>query len=194
MKKLTFMHESILEQQIRDYLQNDLKSANFEEIEIYHLPASTRIVIHTTQPGLIIGPAGENIERLTKEIQKRFNIDAQLDIKKLEKDVVAPKTIAKNIAIGIEKKKNHRRLVEYYLDKIMKNENVLGAEIILDGLISGSKTRKDKFSRGYMKKSGEIADKYVKKGKATAYPPIGAIGVSVNIFLKPENWEKIRSS
>lgn len=194
MKELTFMQESILEQQIRDYLRRELKNANFEEIEVYHLPASTRVVIHTTQPGLIIGPGGENIERLTKEIQEQFNIEAQLDIKKLEKDIVAPKTIAKNIAQGIERKKNHRRLAEYYLDKIMKNENVLGAEIILDGLLSGSKTRKDKFSRGYMKKSGELADRFVKEGKATAYPPIGAIGVKVNIFLKPENWEQIKSS
>ncbi len=194
MKELTFMQESILEQQIRDYLRRELKNANFEEIEVYYLPASIRIVIHTTQPGLIIGPGGKNIERLTKEIQKKFNIEAQLDIKKLERGILAPKTIAKNIAMGIERKKNHRKLAEYHLNKILKNDNVLGAEIILDGLLSGSKTRKDKFSRGYMKKSGELADRYVKTGKATAHPPIGAIGVNVNIFLKPENWEQIKSS
>ena len=194
MKELVFIKGSVLEQQIRDYLKERLKDTNFEDIEIYHLPTSTRIVIYTTQPGIIIGPGGETIEKLTNEIRENFKVDAQLDIKKLEKDIVAPKTIAKNIARGIERKKNHRRLAEYYLDKIMKNEKVLGVEIILDGLISGSKTRKDKFSRGYMKKSGELAERYVKKGKATAYPPIGAIGVSVNIFLKPENWEKTKSS
>lgn len=189
MKELVFMKESILEQEIRDYLVERLRDANFEDIKIYHLPTSTRIIIYTTQPGIIIGPGGENIEKLTKEIREKFKVDIQLDIKKLEKDIIAPQTIAKNIAKGIEKKKNYRRLAEYYLDKIMKNENVLGAEIILDGLISGSKTRKDKFSAGYMKKSGEIAERYVKKGRAVAYPPIGAIGVTVNVFLKPKNWE-----
>jgi small subunit ribosomal protein S3 len=187
MKELIFVKESILEQEIRDYLVKRLKKENFEDIEIYQLPTSTRIIIYTTQPGAIIGPGGENIEKLTNEIREKFKIDAQIDIKKLDKDIVAPQTIAKNIAQGIEKKKNYRRLAEYYLEKIMKNENVLGAEIILDGLISGSKTRKDKFSAGYMKKSGELAEKYVKKGRAVAYPPIGAIGVRVNIFLKPEN-------
>jgi small subunit ribosomal protein S3 len=189
MKKLIFMKESILEQQIRDYLVEKLKDANFEDIEIYHLPTSTRVVIYTTQPGIIIGPSGENIERLTKEIRGKFNIDAQLDIKKLDRNIVAPKTIAKNIAEGIERKKNYRRLAEYYLQKIMRSEGVLGAEIILDGLISGSKTRKDKFSIGYMKKSGDLAEKYVKKGVATAHPPIGAIGVKVSVFLKPKDWK-----
>jgi len=187
MKEKAFIKESILEQEIRDYLIERLKKENFEDIEIYQLPTSTRIIIYTTQPGAIIGPGGENIEKLTNEIRERFKIDAQIDVKKLDKEIVAPQTIAKNIAMGIERKKNYRRLAEYYLEKIIKNKNVLGAEIIFDGLISGSKTRKDKFSLGYMKKSGEIAERYVKKGRAVAYPPIGAIGVEVNIFLKPEN-------
>jgi len=190
MKEIMFIKEGILQQQIYDYLVERLKDESFEDVEIHYLPASIRIIIHTTRPGGIIGHGGEDIEKLTNEIKEKFKIDVQLDVKRIDKDVVVPQIIAKNIAKGIENKKNPRRLAEYYLTKIMKNKNVLGAEIILDGLISGSKTRKDKFLRGYMKKSGELVERYIKRGMATAHPPIGAIGIKVNVYLKPEE-EKI---
>lgn len=189
MKESMFVKEGILKQEIYDYLAKQLKDASFEDVEIHHLPTSIRMTIHTTRPGGIIGSGGEDIERLTTEINKKFNLESQLDVKRIDKEIVVPQIIAKNIAKGIENKKNHRRLAEYYLDKIMKNENVLGVEIILDGLLSGSKTRKDKFSRGYMKKSGELVEKYIKRGQATAHPPIGAIGVKVNIYIKPPKEE-----
>lgn len=186
MKEKTFIKEGILEQEIYDYLWEELKDANFEDIEITHMPTSIRVTIHTTQPGAIIGTKGEKIEKLTQEIKTRFNIEAQLDIKRVERDIVVPQIIAKNIARGIEHKKNHRRLAEYHLNKIMRNENVLGVEIIIDGLMSGTKTRKDKFSRGYMKKSGDLVERYIKRGVYTAHPPIGSIGVKVNVYMKPE--------
>lgn len=185
-----FIKEGILEQQVYDYLCEQLKEESFEDVEIHHLPTSIRITIHTTRPGGVIGSSGENIERLTTEIKEKFNIEVQLDVKRIDKEIVVPQIIAKNIAKGIENKKNHRRLAEYHLTKIMKNENVLGAEIILDGLLSGSKTRKDKFSDGYMKKSGELVEKYIKRGQATAHPPIGAIGVKVSVYIKPEEETK----
>jgi len=190
MKEILFVKNGILEQEIYDYLVEQLKDANFEDIDIHHFPTSVRITIHTTQPGVIIGPGGENIEKLTNKIREKFKIDAQLDVKRIEKEIVTPQIIAKNIAKGIENKKNYRRLAEYYLEKIMKHEEVLGVEIILDGLISGSKTRKDRFYLGYMKKSGEDAERYIKRGAATAHPPIGAIGVKVNVYIKPKDEKK----
>ncbi len=183
-----FVEEGVLEQEVYDYLVRQLEDARFEDVEIHHLPTTIRITIYTTRPGGIIGQSGENIERLTNKIKEKFKIDVQLDVKRIDKEIVVPQIIAKNIAKGIENKKNHRKLADYHLTKIMKNENILGAEIIFDGLISGSKTRKDKFSKGYMKKSGELAEKYVKKGQATAHPPIGAIGVKVRVYVK--HWKK----
>ncbi|RLI99469.1 MAG: hypothetical protein DRP06_03455 [Candidatus Aenigmatarchaeota archaeon] len=186
MKEMKFVNDGILKQEIYDYLANKLKDINFEDIEVNYLPTNIRILIHTTQPGAIIGPGGEKISKLTEDIKKRFNIEAQVDIKRIDHDIVVPKTIASNIARGIENKKHYRRLADYHLNKIMRHDNVLGAEIVLDGLITGSKTRKDKFAKGYMKKSGSLVEKYVKCGIATAHPAIGSIGVKVSVYVKPK--------
>ena len=185
MKEQLFVDMGILEQEIYSFLASKLENANFEDIEIKHLPTIIRTTIYTTQPGVVIGPGGKNIESLTNELKERFKQDIQLDIKRIENNVVAPRIVAKNIARGIENKKNHTRLAEYHLNKLMRNENVLGVEIIFDGLISGSKTRKDKFSKGYMKKSGELAEKYVKKSKAVAQLKTGIIGIKISVYLKP---------
>lgn len=191
MKEQVFVKSGILEQDIYDFLEEQLKDANYEDIKIQYLPTSTRIIILTTRPGLIIGAGGENIERLTNLIKEKFKIDnIQIDVQRIENNVIAPKIIAKNIARGIENNKNHRRLAEYHIDKIMKNEGILGVEIILDGKLSGSKTKKDKFSRGYMKKAGELTERFVKKGYATALPKTGSIGIKVSVYIKPDSLNK----
>ncbi|OYT43256.1 MAG: 30S ribosomal protein S3 [Candidatus Aenigmarchaeota archaeon ex4484_56] len=195
MKEKIFIENGILKSNIYTYLSKELKDVNFEDIEIQHLPTTTRVVIYTTQPGIIIGPGGENIERLTNEIKEKFKIEnPQIDVQRIDQNVVAPQIIARNIAKGIENKKNYRILAEYYLDRIMRDKNVLGAEIILSGKISGARKRKDKFYRGYMKKSGEFAEKYVKRGYRTAQPKLGSIGVKVNIFMKPEGFKEEKES
>ena len=187
MKEQLFVKNGILEQEIYDFLEEPLKDANYEDINIQYLPTSTRIVILTTQPGLIIGIAGKNIEKLTNLIKERFKIEnIQIDVQRIENNIVAPKIIAKNIGRGIEEGKNHRVLAERQITRIMMNKDVLGVEIILDGKLSGSKTKKDKFSRGYMKKAGEMADRYVRKGRATALPKTGSIGIKVSVYMKPE--------
>jgi small subunit ribosomal protein S3 len=187
MKAQNFIRNGILEQEIYDYFVERLKDVNFEDVEVQHLPTSTRILIYTTQPGMIIGEAGQTISRLTDEIRKKFGLaNAQIDIQRIANDVLAPRIIAHNIARGLENRKNYRRLADFHMRRIMRNDKVLGAEIVFQGKFSGAKTHKDKFLQGYMKKSGDMAEKYVKKGYAMALPKMGSIGIKVNLFMKPK--------
>ncbi|MBN2095592.1 MAG: 30S ribosomal protein S3 [Candidatus Aenigmarchaeota archaeon] len=187
MKEKIFIKNGVLEEEIYDYLVARLKDVNFEDVQVQHLPTSLRVLIYTTQPGMIIGEGGQTISLLTDEIRRKFGIEnAQIDIQRIANDVLAPRIIAHNIARGLENRKNYRKLAEFHMNRIMRNDNVLGAEIIFQGKFSGAKTHKDKFMRGYMKKSGDMADKYVRKGYAMALPKMGSIGVKVNIFMKPE--------
>lgn len=187
MKEKIFVKNGILEEEIYDYLIARLKDINFEDVQVQHLPTSIRILIYTTQPGMIIGEGGQTISALTDEIRKRFKIEsAQIDIQRIANDVLAPRIIAHNIARGLENRKNYRKLAEFHMTRIMRNDKVLGAEIIFQGKFSGAKTHKDKFMQGYMKKSGDQVEKFVRKGYAMALPKMGSVGVKVNIFMKPE--------
>lgn len=191
MKEKLFVKNGILEEEIYDYLVDRLKDVNFEDVQVQHLPTSIRVLIFTTQPGMIIGEGGSTISALTDDIRKKFKIEnAQIDIQRIANDVLAPRIIAMNIARGLENRKNYRKLAEFHMNRIMKNDKVLGAEIIFQGKFSGAKTHKDKFLQGYMKKSGDQVEKYVKKGYAMSLPKLGSIGVKVNLYMKPEEVEE----
>lgn len=195
MKAQQFIKSGLLEQEIYDYLAKRLKDVNFEDIEVQQLPTSTRVLIYTTQPGMIIGEGGSTISALTEDLRTKFNLPtAQIDIQRIANDILAPRIIAHNIARGLENKKNYRRLADFHMRRIMKNDKVLGAEIIFQGKFSGAKTHKDKFLQGYMKKSGDMAEKYVKKGYAMALPKMGSIGVKVHLFMKPETEDGVAAS
>jgi small subunit ribosomal protein S3 len=191
MKEKIFIKNGILEEEIYDYLVSRLKDVNFEDVQVQHLPTSIRVLIYTTQPGMIIGEGGQTISALTEDIRKKFKIEnAQIDIQRIANDVLAPRIIAMNIARGLENRKNYRKLAEFHMNRIMRNDKVLGAEIIFQGKFSGAKTHKDKFLQGYMKKSGDMVEKYVKKGYAMSLPKLGSIGVKVNLYMKPEAVEE----
>jgi len=191
MKEKIFIKNGILEEEIYDYLVDRLKDVNFEDVQVQHLPTSIRVLIYTTQPGMIIGEGGQTISALTDDIRRKFKIEnAQIDIQRIANDVLAPRIIAMNIARGLENRKNYRKLAEFHMNRIMRNDKVLGAEIIFQGKFSGAKTHKDKFLQGYMKKSGDMVEKYVKKGYAMALPKLGSIGIKVNLYMKPEAVEE----
>jgi small subunit ribosomal protein S3 len=191
MKEKIFIKNGILEEEIYDYLVARLKDVNFEDVQVQHLPTSIRVLIYTTQPGMIIGEGGQTISALTEDIRKKFKIEnAQIDIQRIANDVLAPRIIAMNIARGLENRKNYRKLAEFHMNRIMRNDKVLGAEIIFQGKFSGAKTHKDKFLQGYMKKSGDMVEKYVKKGYAMALPKLGSVGIKVNLYMKPEAVEE----
>src|SRR3546814_9930045 len=53
---------------VREYLQDKLKSASVSRIDI-HRPAQTaRITIHTARPGIVIGKKGEDVEKDRKSV------------------------------------------------------------------------------------------------------------------------------
>jgi len=74
---------------IREFLKEKLKFAYIDKIEIERFNNDVKIIIYSSKPGLIIGRAGENIEKIKKElgskiiktimlkknIQKQKNID-----------------------------------------------------------------------------------------------------------------------
>ncbi len=192
MKELLYVKKGKLVDKLWLYFKRNLKDVRIEDIEVQELPASTRIIIHTPTPGLIIGPKGEKVNELTEEIKNIFGLEnPQIDVKKLDRDIVAPQVIAESIAKGIENRKNLRALCEMYLRRILSHPEVLGAEIIVKGKVRGSRSQRFRFYQGYMKKSGELAERYVKKGFATACPPAGKIGIKVSVFFRPKEEELI---
>ncbi len=184
MKERLFIKKAKEHVTLIEFLRKQFGQAKFGDIEVQHTPVATRIIIYTTTPGLVIGSGGEKVMEVSNALKKKFGIEnPQIDVQKISNPDLNPSIIAQGIASSIENGMFHKRLGNFYLTRIMR-AGAIGCEIIFSGKLSGERSRKERFSAGYLKKSGDTAERYVMKGSAIANPRLGNINVTVKIMIK----------
>jgi small subunit ribosomal protein S3 len=184
MKERLFIDKARNKQLLEEFLKKQFTDANCGDIEVQYTPVGTKIVIHTTTPGLVIGRGGEKIKEISDILKDKFKIDnPQIDVQKIENPNLNPKVLAKSIAEGIEKNMNYKRLGGIYTKKIM-DAGAIGCEIVFSGKFRGQRGFKERFIEGYLKKCGDPSVKDVLKGFAVANPKLGNVGISVKIMIR----------
>ena len=177
-----FVKQGIKRLELEEYLKKELDRAGFTKSEIVKTPLVTRIVVNVTHPGLAIGKSGQNIRRLTKEIEEKFQIDnPQLEIKQIEIPELDAQAMADKMANLLTRGYSWRSVAYRTLRDIIK-AGAMGVEINLAGVLAGKgqRKRRQRIAEGYMKKVGDQA-KLVDYAKADSYPKFGAIGIKVRI-------------
>ena len=184
MKERIFIQKAKELNTLQEFVRSQFRNAKIGKIEVQHTPIMTRIVVHTTTPGIVIGAGGEKIREMVEILKNDFNLkNPQIDVQRIDNADLEPGIIAQGIARSLESGINHRKLGNFYMQKIMKS-GAIGVEIIFDGKLAGERSKKERFSVGYLKKSGQPAVTDVVKGFAVALPRLGMIGVSVKIMIK----------
>ncbi len=169
--------------QIQEYLMKLLKNENCSQVDVRRTPLGTRIVAYTTTPGLIIGSKGSGINKIKDILRKEFGLEnPQIDIQKIQNPLLDSKFVAKRLADLLEKGYNYKKLGNVYTQKIMSS-GALGCEIIFAGKLSGEKSRRERFKKGYLIKSGHQAEVFVSKASAEAIPKLGIINITVSIIV-----------
>jgi len=177
-----FTQEGIIRSKVESFLKNELNRAGYSGINIQKTPLSTRVILLVEKPPLVIGKRGKRINKLTEILSQKFGLDnPSIDVQKIEEPLLDPNIIARRIAVALERGINRRRVVYRALRSVM-GANALGIEIVLSGKIvgKGGRSRSEKYSQGYMKKSGNSVN-LVRKGATQASLKAGVIGVTVNI-------------
>jgi len=188
MKERIFVQKAKEHVQLEEFIRKQFTQAKCSTIEVQYTPVATRIIIHTTTPGLIIGSGGERIKETAEILKAKFKIEnPQIDVQKITEPDLDPFIIAQTIAAAIETGVNYKRLGNFYVQKIM-DAGAVGCELILAGKLSGQRSRVERFTDGYLKKCGDPAEKDVNKGFAVANPRLGNIGITVKIMMtQPES-------
>ena len=184
MKERLFIQKSKEHVKLEEFVRRQFAQAKCGSIEVQYTPVVTRIILHTTTPGLIIGSGGERIKETVELIKKEFKIEnPQIDVQRIENPDIDPVIIAQTLATAIESGVNFKKLGNFYLQRIME-AGAIGCEIVLSGKVSGQRSRRERFVAGYLKKCGEPAKRDVDKGFAVANPKLGNIGITVKIMLR----------
>jgi small subunit ribosomal protein S3 len=92
-----------------------------------------------------------------------------------------PKIMAWQIKRLILRGYRYRRVAFWILRSIME-AGAAGAEIVISGKLRTVRSAYEKFTSGVILKSGELAERLVKKAKTSILTKYGIIGVKVSIM------------
>lgn len=176
---------------IRRFLDKKLKDASVSSILIERIKEKTEVIINTAKPGVVIGHAGEEIEKIKKQLSKLVNEDVNISIKEIKNPDMDAALVAENIAHQIENRVSFRIAQKRAIRNTMKS-GAKGIKTSVSGRLGGADmARSEGYSEGNTPLHTLRADiDYAHKEANTAY---GKIGVKVWIYkgeILPEKKDK----
>ncbi|MCM1111151.1 MAG: 30S ribosomal protein S3 [Clostridium sp.] len=162
---------------LRKYLNVRLANSSVSRIVIERTLKLITITICTSRPGLIIGKAGAEVEKLKEELQKITDKDVQINIYEVKRPELDAQNVAANIARQIEGKIAYRRAVKTAIAATMRS-GAEGIKIQVSGRLNGAEmARSEMFKEGRTPLHTLRAD--IDYALVEAHTKVGVIGVKV---------------
>ena len=165
---------------IRKFLKKKLFASGVSDIEIERASDRVRVIVHTAKPGVVIGKAGAEIEKLKKDLGKYTDKKVFIDIKEIKRPDREAQLVAENIAQQLENRTSFRRAMKSAIQRSMK-AGVLGIKTCCAGRLGGADIARSEFySEGTIPLQTLRAD--IDYGFAEADTTYGKVGVKVWIY------------
>ena len=170
--------------QLRDYLRSKIKDAGFSNVEVSKTPTGTRVVLHVTRPGIVIGRKGTGIKELTDKLETEYGLkNPQIAVEEISKPELSPEVMCNRMASHLERGTAFRRATMWTIQQIMEG-GAMGTEITISGKLRGDRSAFEKHSQGILPRAGHHADVIVSEDIAHVETPMGLIGVRIRIARK----------
>ena len=89
---------------LKDYLRNAIKDEGFSHVEISKTPTGTRVALHVTRPGIVIGRKGSGIRELTERLEKDFGLkNPQISVEEIAKAELSPSVMCNRMSSHIHR-------------------------------------------------------------------------------------------
>lgn len=165
---------------IREYFTKNLKEASISKIEIERNAKRTEIIVSTSKPGVMIGRAGEEIDKIKNAIKKLTNEEVQISIIDIKNPDVNAQLVANSIANQIENRVSFRMAQKRAIRNAMK-AGAKGIKTLVAGRLGGADmARSEGYSEGTTPLHTLRAD--IDYATAEAATTFGKIGVKVWIY------------
>ena len=166
---------------IRKFLKNKLYSAGIAKIEIERRGADqVKVIISTAKPGVVIGKAGSEIDKLKDEVAKVTGKKVNLEIKEIKRPDINAQLVAENIAQQLENRISFRRAMKSTMSRAMK-AGAKGIKTSVSGRVGGADMARTEFySEGTIPLQTLRAD--IDYGFAEADTTYGKVGVKAWIY------------
>ena len=167
-----------------DYLKEAIKDAGFSTADISKMPTGTKVKLHVTRPGIVIGRKGAGIRELTDVLEKDFGLkNPQISVEELDKPDLSPSVMCNRMELHLERGIAFRRATMWTLRQIMEG-GAMGVQITISGKLRGDRSAFEKHTNGILPRAGHHADVVVDEDIVHVKTPLGRIGVRIRIARK----------
>jgi len=173
---------------LREFLEKKLKGSYVSAIEMERNQKSTRIIIKTSRPGMVIGRSGEGsikLKALIFDFIRKNKLplpeDLKLDIVEVGNPDADARIIAHSVVEGLEKRMPYRRVLKQTVEKVIATRGVEGVRIVIGGRLGGAEiSRSEEVKKGSIPLQTFRAD--IDFARERAKLPYGTLGIKVWIY------------
>ncbi len=175
-----FSEKLVEDDKIRKYIAARIPKGSVSRVVIERTLKRITLTIHTARPGVVIGKAGSEVDKLREELKKLTKKDVQINIFEIKRPEIDARLVGETIAQQLRARISYRRAMKQAIQNAVR-VGAQGIKIKLSGRLGGAE-----MARTEMYKEGRIplhtlrADiDYAVSESLTVY---GLIGIKVWVF------------
>lgn len=165
---------------IRKYVHARLSKASVSNVIIERTLKIITVTITTARPGIIIGKAGQEVDKLKEELRKITGKEVQINIYEIKRPELDAQLVGASIARQIESRISYRRAIKMAIAASMRM-NAEGIKVQISGRLNGAEmARSESYKEGRIPLSTFRAD--IDYALVEAHTTYGRLGVKVWIM------------
>src|SRR3984957_15388820 len=118
--KQDFSELLVEDHKIRSFVKKRYKSSGISKIRIQRTREKVTVFVHSARVGMIIGKKGQEVDKLTKELEDLCHRHIEIKTMEVNRPEVDPQLVAEDIAEQLEKRSSFRRTLKKALDITME--------------------------------------------------------------------------
>lgn len=175
--KQDFADLLVEDQKIREYIKKKYGRSGISRTKIERTREKVTVFIYSARVGMIIGKKGQEVDKLTKELENLTHRHIEVKTMEVNRPEVDPKLVGEDIAEQLEKRSSFRRTMKRAMDQTME-AGARGVRIQLAGRLGGAEmARTESCMAGSIPLSTLRAR--IEYGFTEANTPQGNIGIKV---------------
>ena len=185
-EKKDFANHLVEDHKLREMLKEKYYATGISRIDIERSDdARMTVTIFTGKPGMIIGPKGQNIEKLKADVEKFLGHACNINVMEIKSPDTDAQLVAENIAQQLEKRIAFRRAMKQAIQRAMRpmrgGEAAKGIKVSVSGRLNGADiARTEQYHEGSIPLQTLRAN--IDYGFAEAKTTYGRLGVKVWIY------------
>ncbi|NME69721.1 30S ribosomal protein S3 [Flammeovirga aprica] len=177
-----FSDKLVEDNKIRKYIAVRLPNprAGISRVVIERTIKRVTLTIHTARPGVVIGKAGAEVDKIKEELKRLTGKDVQINISEVKRPETDAKLIGESIAQQLKSRVSYRRAMKQAIANAVRH-GAQGIKVKLSGRLGGAEmARTELYKEGRIPLHTLRADiDYALSEALTVY---GIIGIKVWVF------------